>query len=190
MGFWCIPNFPHNTGTYFMTPEMSEMAQYRMIVSAGGRSEDDEGGAWEGVKLACKDPFTWIYTVLHFGLIVALSFKDFFPSVSRLYRVLQISSKILTSPDCENSGILEPYDLPHPSSAVCLRLPRHLRNLLVVRKIPGALLAYSWQHSCMHHRRHHHDLHPERRCAILRHVPFVCRTLCWPECTYEVPQLW
>lgn len=82
MGFWCIPNFPHNTGTYFMTPEMSEMAQYRMIVSAGGRSEDDEGGAWEGVKLACKDPFTWIYTVLHFGLIVALSFKDFFPSVS------------------------------------------------------------------------------------------------------------
>ena len=65
-----------------MTPEMSEMAQYRMIVSAGGRSEDDEGGAWEGVKLACQDPFTWIYTVLHFGLIVALSFKDFFPSVS------------------------------------------------------------------------------------------------------------
>jgi len=86
MGFWCIPNFPHNTGTYFMTAEMSEMAQYRMIVSAGGRSEDDEGGAWEGVKLACQDPFTWIYTVLHFGLIVALSFKDFFPSVSHTYR--------------------------------------------------------------------------------------------------------
>ena len=81
MGFWYIPNFPHNTGTYFMSPEMSEMAQYRMIVSSGGRSEDDEGGAWEGVVLACKDPFTWIYTVIHFGLIVALSFKDFFPSV-------------------------------------------------------------------------------------------------------------
>jgi MFS family permease len=82
IGLWCIPNFPHNTGTYFITPEQSEMAQYRMIVSFGGRSEDDEGGAWEGVKLACKDPFTWIYTILHFGLIVALSFKDFFPSVS------------------------------------------------------------------------------------------------------------
>ena len=82
VGFWGIPNFPHNTGTYFMTAEEAEMAQYRMLVSAGGRSEDDEGGAWEGVRLACKDPFTWIFTILHFGLIVALAFKDFFPSVS------------------------------------------------------------------------------------------------------------
>ncbi|KAF5559246.1 major facilitator superfamily transporter [Fusarium mexicanum] len=46
MGFWCIPNFLHDTGTYFTNPEMSEMAQYRMVVSAGGRPEDDEGGAW------------------------------------------------------------------------------------------------------------------------------------------------
>lgn len=73
-----------------MTPEMAEMAQYRSIVSAGGRSEDDEGGAWEGVKLACKDPFTWIFSVLHFGLIVALSFKDFFPSVSLYTWVSQL----------------------------------------------------------------------------------------------------
>lgn len=189
MGFWCIPNFPHNTGTYFMTPEMSEMAQYRMIVSAGGRSEDDEGGAWEGVKLACKDPFTWIYTVLHFGLIVALSFKDFFPSVSPRTWCPKFS-KCLTNPDCENFGILEPHDLSYPSSTVHLRLHRHLCNLLVVRKIHGALLAYRCQHSCMHRRRRHHDLHPEPGCTILRHVPFVCRTFCWPECMCQVPQLW
>lgn len=80
--FWGIPNFPHNTGTWFLTPEESEMAQYRMVVSSGGHSEDDEGGAWEGVSLAIRDPYTWIFTVLHFGLILALSFKDFFPSVS------------------------------------------------------------------------------------------------------------
>jgi hypothetical protein len=189
MGFWCIPNFPHNTGTYFMTPEMSEMAQYRMIVSAGGRSEDDEGGAWEGVKLACQDPFTWIYTVLHFGLIVALSFKDFFPSVSHANKLLPIISKCLTSPDCENSRILEPYDLSHPSSPICLRLPRHLCHLLVVRQIPRALLAHSWQHSCMHCRRRHHDLHTERWCPILWHVPVVCRTFCWPERTCKLSQL-
>lgn len=80
--FWGIPNFPHNTGTYFLTPEESEMAQYRMMVLAGGRTEDDEGRAWEGVQLAVRDLFTWIFTVLHFGLILALPFKDFFPSVS------------------------------------------------------------------------------------------------------------
>jgi len=58
------------------------MAAYRMKVSAGGLSEDDEGGAWEGVRLACKDPLTWLYTVIHFGIILAISYKDFFPSVS------------------------------------------------------------------------------------------------------------
>ncbi|KAF5646959.1 major facilitator superfamily transporter [Fusarium tjaetaba] len=98
MGFWCIPNFPHNTGTYFMTAEMSEMAQYRMVVSAGGRSEDDEGGAWEGVKLACKDPFTWIYTVLHFGLIVALSFKDFFPSIVKTLGYSNLMTYLIQAP--------------------------------------------------------------------------------------------
>ncbi|CEI38444.1 unnamed protein product [Fusarium venenatum] len=98
MGFWCIPNFPHNTGTYFMTAEMSEMAQYRMIVSAGGRSEDDEGGAWEGVKLACQDPFTWIYTVLHFGLIVALSFKDFFPSIVKTLGYSNLMTYLIQAP--------------------------------------------------------------------------------------------
>lgn len=65
-----------------LTPEESEMAQYRMVVSSGGHSEDDEGGAWEGVSLAIRDPYTWIFAILHSGLILALSFKDFFPSVS------------------------------------------------------------------------------------------------------------
>jgi MFS family permease len=79
--FWGIPNFPHDHGVKWISPEQGELAQYRMLVSAGGRTEDDDGGAWEGVVLACKDPFTWIFTVLHFGLILALSYKDFFPSI-------------------------------------------------------------------------------------------------------------
>ena len=54
-----------------------------MKVSAGGLTEDDEGGAWEGVRLAVKDPLTWFYTVIHFGINLAISYKDFFPSVSR-----------------------------------------------------------------------------------------------------------
>lgn len=81
IAFWGVPNFPHNHGVKWISPEQSELAQYRMLVSAGGRTEDDNGGAWEGVVLACKDPFTWIFTVLHFGLILALSYKDFFPSI-------------------------------------------------------------------------------------------------------------
>lgn len=82
VGFWGLPNYPHNHGTTWLTPEMAELAQYRMQVSAGGHLEDDEGGAWEGVRLAVRDPFTWLFTVIHFGIILAISYKDFFPSVS------------------------------------------------------------------------------------------------------------
>jgi MFS family permease len=94
-GFYCIPNFPHNHNVKWLTPEQAQMAQYRMLVSSGGISEDDDVSAWQGVWLACKDPFTWIYTVLHFGLIVALSQKDFFPSASSLQ--VSASSTLLIS---------------------------------------------------------------------------------------------
>jgi hypothetical protein len=96
-GIWTLPNFPHNS-QHYLPAEQSEMAQYRMLVSAGGRSEDDEGGAWEGVKLACKDPFTWIFTVLHFGLIVALSFKDFFPSIVKTLGYSNLMTYLIQAP--------------------------------------------------------------------------------------------
>lgn len=57
------------------------MSQYRQLVSAGGIAEDDEGGYWDGLFLAIKEPFTWMFVVLHFGVIMSQSFKDFFPSV-------------------------------------------------------------------------------------------------------------
>lgn len=79
--FWLLPNWPNDTGTYMFTPEEQEMAQYRQLVSAGGRSEDDEGDYWSGFWMAVKDPFTWLFAGMHFALIIAQSFKDFFPSI-------------------------------------------------------------------------------------------------------------
>ncbi|KAF0328556.1 vitamin H transporter [Colletotrichum asianum] len=49
VSFWFVPNFPESTGTYFLTAEESQMAQYRQTVSAGGRAEDDEGDYWGGI---------------------------------------------------------------------------------------------------------------------------------------------
>jgi len=80
-GFWLLPNWPSNTGTYYFTVEESQMAQYRQMVSAGGLSEDDEGDYWSGFVMAMKDPFTWCFALMHFALIIAQSFKDFFPSI-------------------------------------------------------------------------------------------------------------
>ncbi|EXF82373.1 major facilitator superfamily transporter [Colletotrichum fioriniae PJ7] len=79
--FWFIPNFPESTGTYFLTAEESQMAQYRQTVSAGGRTEDDEGDYWGGVWMALKDPFTYLFSAIHFSLVIAQSYKDFFPSI-------------------------------------------------------------------------------------------------------------
>lgn len=84
IAFRFIPNFPNNTGKLWFTEEQSQMAQYRQFISAGGIREDDDGNPWNGVWLAAKDPFTWMFAGIHFSLIIAQSFKDFFPSVCHL----------------------------------------------------------------------------------------------------------
>jgi MFS family permease len=77
--YFLLPSWPHNTK--WLTPEESEMAQYRVQVSNGGHDEGI-GGTWDGVKDAAKDPFTWFFCLMHFALVTAQSFKDFLPSVS------------------------------------------------------------------------------------------------------------
>ena len=42
----------------------------------------------EDVKEAVKDPFTWLFCGMHFALVTAQSFKDFFPSVSLTFRLV------------------------------------------------------------------------------------------------------
>lgn len=76
-----LPDWPHNTR--FLTPEERDMAQYRILCSNGGK-EEAAGGIWDGLRDAVKDPFTWIFCLLHFSLVTAQSFKDFFPSVSSI----------------------------------------------------------------------------------------------------------
>lgn len=71
------------------------MAQYRQTVSAGGLSEDDSGDYWGGVWMALKDPFSHLFAGIHFALIIAQSYKDFFPSVGPSLKVCLVE-KILT----------------------------------------------------------------------------------------------
>ncbi|KAL4916123.1 major facilitator superfamily domain-containing protein [Aspergillus aurantiobrunneus] len=83
LGFRFLPNFPDNTSRRWLSEEEAAMAQYRQVVSAGGLQEGAgaEGDYWGGVILAAKDPFTWLFAAIHFSLIIAQSFKDFFPSI-------------------------------------------------------------------------------------------------------------
>jgi hypothetical protein len=97
-GFWMLPNFPDNTGTYFMSEVESEMAQYRVLVSAGGQSEDDDGGMWSGVWMACKEPYTWMFAGMHFSLVLAQSFKDFFPSIVQTLGFSELGTYLIQAP--------------------------------------------------------------------------------------------
>lgn len=86
LAFWFIPNSPDDAGRWFNENELA-MAHYRQFVSAGGlHDEDEQGNLWGGVFLAVKDPFTTLFSGIHFFLVIAQSFKDFFPSV-RIYAV-------------------------------------------------------------------------------------------------------
>jgi hypothetical protein len=78
------------------------MAQYRQSVSAGGLSEDDLGGHWDGFWKAMKDPFSHLFAAIHFSLIIAQSYKDFFPSVRFTLKLWRCPLSLQTFPDCEN----------------------------------------------------------------------------------------
>jgi MFS family permease len=97
-GFWFLPNWPNDTGTYFFTAEESAMAQYRVDVSAGGISEDDEGSYWGGIAQAVRDPFTWMFAAIHFFLIIAQSFKDFLPSIMDTFGFSKINTYLIQAP--------------------------------------------------------------------------------------------
>ena len=98
LGFWFLPNWPSDTGTYFFTAEESAMAQYRADVSAGGISEDDEGTYWGGIAQAVRDPFTWMFAAIHFFLIIAQSFKDFLPSIMNTFGFNKTNTYLIQAP--------------------------------------------------------------------------------------------
>jgi MFS family permease len=90
MAFIILPGWPSDTNAVwpskkgFLTEQESEMAQYRVLLSNGGRDER-VGGTWDGLKEALKEPFTWMFCAMHFGLTISQSYKDFLPSVSNFH---------------------------------------------------------------------------------------------------------
>ena len=84
--YFSLPNWANNTP--WMSAEETEMAQYRIVLSAGGNDENDqETSLWQGTKLALKDTFTWLFMGMHMWLVAAQSFKDFLPSIVSWTRV-------------------------------------------------------------------------------------------------------
>lgn len=53
--YFCLPNWANNTE--WLTPEETEMAQYRLVLSAGGHDEaNSDLSIFQGAKMAIRDP--------------------------------------------------------------------------------------------------------------------------------------
>ena len=168
--YMILPGWPTDSGAKwphkkpFLTLQESEMAQYRVLLSNGGRDER-VGGTWDGVRAACKDPFTWMFCFMHFGLTIAQSFKDFLPSVSSLHTGLLTRLTIL---DHRYLRLRQAHHLPHPSPAICYGLHWCLRSSMVLRPLRRVDLAYCRTYHCVSWRLRNSHLNPERWGSLLR----------------------
>ncbi|KAM0743112.1 hypothetical protein ACQRIT_003289 [Beauveria bassiana] len=93
--FILLPEWPSNTR--FLTEQEREMARYRILVSNGGHEEED-GGLWDGLKQAVRDPFTWLFCLMHFALVTAQSFKDFLPSIMKTFNFNKTTTYLVQAP--------------------------------------------------------------------------------------------
>lgn len=163
--FFLLPDFPNNTR--WLSQQEQEIAQYRVLVSNGGKDEGI-GGTWDGVKEAVRDPFTWLFCGMHFALITAQSFKDFFPSVSAPSS--QMLSKANTpSLDSRNFWLRQDDHLPCAGTTIYNRLYLSLCICMVIRQVSGIMLPHNRPHSGRSCRNLDANIHHECRCSLLRH---------------------
>ncbi|KAL8408935.1 hypothetical protein RB594_007395 [Gaeumannomyces avenae] len=93
--YFILPAWPENSK--FLDEQEREMALYRVLNSNGG-IEEMHGGIWAGLKSAAKDPFTWIFCMMHFALVTAQSFKDFLPSIMKTFGFGQLQTYLIQAP--------------------------------------------------------------------------------------------
>ncbi|CAI6099440.1 hypothetical protein V2G26_004117 [Clonostachys chloroleuca] len=95
VAFFVLPGWPESSK--FLSDQERELAKYRILKSNGG-IEETEGGIWDGVKEAAKDPFTWIFCLMHFALVTAQSFKDFLPSIMATFHFNKLTTYLVQAP--------------------------------------------------------------------------------------------
>lgn len=143
VAFFLLPNWP--TNTKWLSPQESEMAQYRVLVSSGGKDEG-VGGTWDGVKDAVRDPFTWMFCGMHFSLINAQSFN--LPiGKSSLSKRLPCTGSLTYTTDSQDLRLRRTNHLSRPSPTLCNCIHHRLSFRLLLRSLRRILLP--------HHRAHH-----------------------------------
>lgn len=94
-----LPDFPHNTTTFF-SKEEREIAVQRLTEDTGESDIEGEMGGtpWQGFILSVKDPKVWLLTLMLFGAVLGCAFNAFFPTIVQTLGYGKIETLLLTCP--------------------------------------------------------------------------------------------
>lgn len=126
-----------------------------------------------------RDPYTWLFCLMHFALVTAQSFKDFLPSVRSTFPFSP--TYLLTStPDYGHIPLRQAHYVPRPSSSLRHCIRSCLRSGLHIRSLPRILLPHRHPHplQCSWMQHAHRDT--ERRRPLLWSYPAHKRYLLRP----------
>lgn len=81
LSMWLLPDYPDNTT--WLTVEERRIAQLRLAEDVGEADADaQEASLLEGFRMAIKDPKVYIFIFMNFCQIIAMSFSNFFPTLT------------------------------------------------------------------------------------------------------------
>ena len=93
-----LPDFPDTWRA--LTPEMKHVANKRLAIDAAEADIDEEGGMSQikGMKLAFRDPKTYMLALSYFCLTGAAGFQNFFPTLTATLGYTHFISLLLVAP--------------------------------------------------------------------------------------------
>ncbi|ETN40837.1 uncharacterized protein HMPREF1541_05117 [Cyphellophora europaea CBS 101466] len=94
-----LPDYPATTS--WLSVEEKQIAQGRLALDAGLAADDFTGediSAFTGLKMAVKDPKTWLLGLTYHATIMGLSFVFFFPTITQALGYNTTSTLLLTAP--------------------------------------------------------------------------------------------
>ncbi|KAF1942018.1 MFS transporter [Clathrospora elynae] len=94
VGFFLLPDFPHNT--WWLTQEERDLATNRMAMDTVGNN--GETSVWAGFRQAAKDPMVWVFAGMAHMHLAANGFKNFFPTVVQTLGFSPTITLVLTCP--------------------------------------------------------------------------------------------
>ncbi|KAF8967940.1 MFS transporter [Flammula alnicola] len=102
---WLLPDYPDNTR--WISAAERRLARVRLAEDAGEADEDsDNDTAWQGLKLALKEPKVYIFAMISFSELLGMGFINFFPTLTATLGFSTTITLLLAAPPWIFTAIL------------------------------------------------------------------------------------